>query len=578
MLQQESPVGVRADARQPLGPTLARMKRAYADLQAGRFVVLADFNTAPQADLFRIVDADGSDQTRVQPQITVQIAREATGPGGLEARLRPGDRLLFDGVRSEHLALVPDWSRYALLLMSIYGPPDGAELRFGIHSDAEASRQWSRMLSIEPGWNLIRIDLRDVQDAVDLEHVRALSWAAPGRTRDLRLVLDDLILCDNTRYVLGRDADEGQLYAYTRGLRIYVGARGRFELAFSDGVIVEWRARGAQNLVPDSGLGPWPLPLSDDWAALDAERLTIAPQDALRSWGRVQQQRQAIVEASPFRVVIESRWTFRPATWVEEEAGERASCAWRYVVYPQGRVLVTLTCRARRRGWPGTVVACAADLRSDPRLVPVPAEPAYPTQEPVSYVLLARPGREQPDFLWVPAAVQAAAQRRVLPVPGSQTLRAVVGNLEPADLIQVAQTLWLWPHDLDGAPEATALAGDYQHPARLAVSVGALRRDAAGDLNGDGFNESEGCYELRLEGNLLRFNFQPGSWMRDRPVFRVADTRQRRCWVYADGRIVRSVGRDADGNLMFLLPQVITEPVDVEVVTAVSTDSDTFAR
>ena len=47
------------------------------------------------------------------------------------------------------------------------------------------------------------------------------------------------------------------MYAFTRGRRIHVGARDRFELAFHDGVLVGWRGGGdanlAGNLAPAAG-------------------------------------------------------------------------------------------------------------------------------------------------------------------------------------------------------------------------------------------------------------------------------------------------------------------------------------
>jgi hypothetical protein len=48
--------------------------------------------------------------------------------------------------------------------------------------------------------------------------------------------------------------------------------------------------------------------------------------------------------------------------------------------------------------------------------------------------------------------------------------------------------------------EALPLATEYRHPPRLTAEGAALVTDDPGDLNKDGFNESEGCYVLRGPG------------------------------------------------------------------------------
>ena len=94
------------------------MRDTYPDLRFGPFLNLADFESRGQAELFRV--AAGVDNDRPQPSISVLRSRNQTGAGGLKARLHtPEDRLIFDGQRSDELALVRDWRDYALLLVSI---------------------------------------------------------------------------------------------------------------------------------------------------------------------------------------------------------------------------------------------------------------------------------------------------------------------------------------------------------------------------------------------------------------------------------------------------------------------------
>jgi hypothetical protein len=56
--------------------------------------------------------------------------------------------------------------------------------------------------------------------------------------------------------------------------------------------------------------------------------------------------------------------------------------------------------------------------------------------------------------------------------------------------------------EMKTAADALPLALQYRNPPKLAVKGGVLVLDDPGDLNKDGFNESEGCYVLRGEGPM----------------------------------------------------------------------------
>lgn len=56
--------------------------------------------------------------------------------------------------------------------------------------------------------------------------------------------------------------------------------------------------------------------------------------------------------------------------------------------------------------------------------------------------------------------------------------------------------------EMKTAADALPLAIEYRNPPKLAVKDAALVTDDPGDLNNDGFNESEGCYVLRGEGAM----------------------------------------------------------------------------
>ncbi|MFQ5806368.1 MAG: hypothetical protein ACE5I3_07955 [Phycisphaerae bacterium] len=558
-----------AQAR-PLPPTLARMQRAYPDLHTGRFVCLADFNTQPQAALFRVLGPRGT-EAKGQPTVSVRRAIDETGAGGLKARLTsPNDLLLFDGARSEELALVRDWRDYNLLLFNIYGPPDGLLLEFWAQSGTDLPIRWTRNLFAQPGWHLYRFDLSEIGEELDLADVRALGCRAPELTAPIDLYLDDLILTDNTRYLLGENAAAGELYVVTRGRRIHVGARGRFELAFSDGVIVEWHADNGQNLTVRSGLGPWPLPLPRDWSFRHADPVVYDDPALYANWGARVAAAQRIVEMSEFRVVVAGIWRFLPAP-DGARTGPRSATApehsWRYVVYPSGQVYVRVTSHARDAGWRAPRLGYALALNGRSGFSRVASGSAYGGRSDANFVLLSQPGRDRPDLLWCAHAPEAAQRHLELVSADERRVAVTVGDVETTDTVEAAHLLRFWPPDIDGAPEAQSFSADYQQPARLTVSPGRAVTDAPGDLNHDGFNESEGCYELEPKAGLLRFRFSPGPYLRHRPIFRVHGTATRDCWVYAPGRIVRHRGRDRHGNLLFTLPRAVSRPLTIEVNT-----------
>lgn len=67
-------------------------------------------------------------------------------------------------------------------------------------------------------------------------------------------------------------------------------------------------------------------------------------------------------------------------------------------------------------------------------------------------------------------------------------------NAESQDF---ALQLRVYPRTLDSFATAMPYVEDFQVPAELAVRNGSVVKNDAGDLDGDGFNESEGCYVVR---------------------------------------------------------------------------------
>jgi hypothetical protein len=556
-----------------LSPVLQRMQSTYPDLAAGRFISLADFESPGQELLFRCVGPDGTEGGRSQPTLSILRSRNETGAGGLKAHL--GDAtasLRFDGARSTEMALIRDWRPYSLLLMSVFAPPEGATLQFAVESGTRLPAHWSRTLSLKPGWNLHRLDVAIIGDRIDLADVRALSWRLPQATTAADLYFDDILLADNTQSVLGAQAGSGELYAFTRGRRIHVGARDRFELAFHDGLLVAWRSGSDENLADSAGLGPWPVPLAEDWASASSAPVAYDDPALFAAWGTAVAATQRIVEATPFRVIVAGRWVFGDGgaspTGDDSQPEAAPSHSWRYTVYPTGQVYVRVRSVAPPTGWGLPRVGYALAVSGQRDFRPILSAAQHAGDDQPDCVLLARPGGQRADLLWTwPHGLRLARQRDQTSAD-ERRLAVIAGDLDAATVIDTAHLLRVWPTDIDGWPEATGFAADYAKPATIVMHTGRLLTDVPGDLDHDGFNESEGCYEFAANETALRFDFDPAPRLRFDPVFRVHETAGQRAWVYARGRLINTVGRDGDDNLLIWLGHVLSTRTAVEIHVA----------
>jgi hypothetical protein len=76
--------------------------------------------------------------------------------------------------------------------------------------------------------------------------------------------------------------------------------------------------------------------------------------------------------------------------------------------------------------------------------------------------------------------------------------------------------------DMNGEKDAGPYAQAYQEPDQLSVSNGAVDVADIGDLNGDGFNESEGCYVLTAaKKDGVSFTLRSTAFPRPNPIFKV---------------------------------------------------------
>ncbi|MBM4042471.1 MAG: hypothetical protein FJ290_28600 [Planctomycetes bacterium] len=75
--------------------------------------------------------------------------------------------------------------------------------------------------------------------------------------------------------------------------------------------------------------------------------------------------------------------------------------------------------------------------------------------------------------------------------------------------------------DMNSAATAASYANDYRSPDKLEVSKGTVDTADEGDLDRDGYNESEGCYVLRAGADGVAFTIHGKQTPRMKPAFKI---------------------------------------------------------
>lgn len=110
------------------------------------------------------------------------------------------------------------------------------------------------------------------------------------------------------------------------------------------------------------------------------------------------------------------------------------------------------------------------------------------------------------------------------------------------------------------------LMRNHMDPGSMAATIAGPASPAAGDVDGDGFDQSQGCYFLRSANGHCRFTITPPPGGLLDPAFRIAGPWKGPVSVNVQGLAVRSVLSTADGSAIFIVPGWIRRPVSVEVV------------
>ncbi len=548
-----------------LPPTFDRLVAAYEDLASQRFEILADFESPEQATLFH-VEPDSAGGARM----STERSRRETGAGALKMTfVSSGQRVIAADTAASRWALVRDWSRYDLLLMSVFSPRRLGGFTITIRSGTSAPLSWTLpRIFLNPGWNLVRIDLGDFAEQVNLLDVREMRLGCDPLEAPVDLYLDDVLLVSNARDVFGSaDGAAGQLYARTQGRRLAVGAVGRFEVVFSRGQLRQWYDVGKDtarlhNLCGRGPLGPIPVVLPDP----EAESIAIDDASQWAGLGIAAELHQTLLEATSLMARVQGQIRFSSIDQAPDEGSP--AHRWLYTIYRDGRIYVDCSGTARSTDFSpaavGIAFACDAGAGFRRRLGrAVQTRPEGPSGHS-AFALFSRPDLGAADLLVSPASPLPARG-----IENAQESRAgvlwVLGSVQ--DTFGFAAMLRVWPTDIDSAAQADPMSDDYQHPLPIGLEVGQLARTDPGDLNADGFSESAGCYLIQLDGSIARIRIPGQSRLRFSPVFKVIDVAGRDVWAYLDGRQIKEVLRDVDGNAMFMLPDILTRESLLEITS-----------
>jgi hypothetical protein len=505
-------------------PILTQIARERPEVDTSNACVLADFGTSEQAAAFRIVQVDG--QT-AWPQVLPMP--DSPAERGLAFTLsRRGDALV---VHLDQLAggCASAASDYGTVLAILYCPTQSVALRITAR-DARQNALVSIAADLAPGRGLVSMELGGTFPGEQALRTVCFELADD---RETDLFLRAMVLADRASWAVG-GPDTGGFRVCRRAGRVFVGLPDGQQLILAHGIVWRWYPAEGINAASATGLGPV-FVSPQDGSPLDAA-------DCL-GW------QVAIAEASSFRCVVEAACDSQELAPADETSGPGAFARRQFTIYPDGRVYIAYAPGGPNASAPAALLALALDAQAG--FENSPPAPVMATYEPAEYIHVHAQTAPGGSLLWVPAEPKAAA--RAVWTPTADGKRCVAAMPLDARALPIASLLWFLPLDVIAAAEIEQRAADYQRPATLRVSVGRRVFDAPGDLNHDGFNESEGCYELALESDRLHFVFEPGGQTRYAPVFRAEGTQGKKTRVYVNGRTIKDQTRDREGRLLFSL-------------------------
>jgi len=200
-----------------------------------------------------------------------------------------------------------------------------------------------------------------------------------------------------------------------------------------------------------------------------------------------------ILENLPARFRIRRRDLVSPGSRFEE-----------YTIYPTGQIFVLITHERLPDAEPGSqttlATACNGNLSWWQVTDSGTGWPGAPITRSEGCLLLASglsiPSnrRSLPDDLLL---LPSRTGRHLVAMGPQDPARWMFSFPEAGGGDRLAIQLRIFPRNLDSLDAVEPYRKDYQSPAKLRMRAGKVVTDEAGDLNADGYNESEGCYTIR---------------------------------------------------------------------------------
>lgn len=525
-----------------------RLVAHYPALRDGRFAVIADFESPAHASLFHVESASGQGACTMDGRAGFR----PTGGTGLRVQVGSvGDALVVESGESADWFLVRDWRDYDLLLLNIRPAAQGTTLVTEISTGrGEQQRLAVSQAELAAGWNELALDLGDVAGRIPLDDIRGVRLRAAGPGGGTAgFDLDDILLTRRRTRRWGDERNrEGLLYIRQRGLRLEVGAGGLFELVFSGGRVAAWYDLKSDpdrlhNLAGGTLLERRPGPQAETtvdpplrWHSFEGEDRT-AP-------FTVSGGGQRLSEANAVRAVV---------------AGDAVGL--RYTVYSSGHVYVYAPPESDAGGtglWWAASLARAADWET---VVSKTASETTSEGAGVSTFAAAR-RRSNPGctMALLAAGHTEVREARVGDGAGSGVELMVPGDSSRTCMVRLGLGESDWPAALDEMAEA------YADPPPLIMHIGWTAEDNGGAKPPRGYDRTMGCYRLRPDVQVIRFELDGRSRPIDSPAFQVIDALPGEAWAYVNHALLPAVARESDGSLVFQVPAVVRERTLVEVL------------
>lgn len=500
-----------------------------------------------------------------------------------------------------------DLSAYSMLLLSVHSS-QGCMVKLEIPAAGDPLARWiSEPYEITPGWNTLRVDLADVAEWADLRDLsrvwlvyagawpqnaervlldrhpaRAAERERPGPAGEppssrvdptadqsgLLLHVDDLIVADDTQWVMGRlDAPAGQMVGFWRGERWWMGLSGQVVWSLRGGMVRSVHPWGQWNLPPT------PQHRETQWTLLPERgsggglpgALTVAglqaPDGAVGYSFR-------ILEASPLRMVVEAVWK-----WAPGQAAQELRLRW--WLTPDGALRQAVLVQE----------AAADPVGGFLQVLPGPswihADASFADRSGPPW-LRGRWWQEQssespaavPAVLLVPLMTQAvglALEQETDSLPARARTRIVWRTVQTGSPARqrVGAVEWLPLEEALGEELAASASAPAEPRGALQAALLPMARwlrqgeARAGvfDADQDGYSEIEGVYSFAPVGGRVLVEFDAGQTPRNCVLIRILGVPPNAAVLATqDGQPIRApehLGRDSEGDVLIRLPRPV---------------------